>query len=302
MEAILSLFIFHDAYVVSFLVAAIMIITIILLTFNFKSPESVVMNEVNSSENIEGALRRVLGENSWVGAGQDSDDGASSAEAIKKIGKLESEVLSKDKEIADLHKQLTQGNTSGEGDGGDNSELMEKIDELEARLQEYEIIEDDIADLSLYKAENEKLKEQLENMSGAAPAPAQEEVPEEENLEAIENALEEAATPASAEDVVEVAPEEEPTPVATELDKEESDEEVGRDLVAEFEKVVNNKDAIVGDAEGSVSEGDGSVSVKGTPKKEAMDIAHPKLKDVAADSKEEAEIFIADLKALKKGS
>ncbi len=33
-----------------------------------------------------------------------------------------------------------------------------------------------------------------------------------------------------------------------------------------------------------------------------VQVIHPKLKDVKPDSKEEAEVFIADLKSLKKGS
>jgi hypothetical protein len=42
--------------------------------------------------------------------------------------------------------------------------LQNKIKELESKLAEYEIIEDDIADLSLYKQENTRLKQELENL------------------------------------------------------------------------------------------------------------------------------------------
>ncbi|MNK12079.1 hypothetical protein D3C87_301360 [compost metagenome] len=56
----------------------------------------------------------------------------------------------------------------------------EKIRDLEARLAEYEIISEDIADLSKYKDENESLKAQVDSLrssGGAAPATPAEEAP-----------------------------------------------------------------------------------------------------------------------------
>lgn len=56
--------------------------------------------------------------------------------------------------------------------------LKGKVEELQARLAEYEIIEDDIADLSMFKDENRKLKEEVESLkvqlasAPAAPPPA----------------------------------------------------------------------------------------------------------------------------------
>ena len=308
-ESILSLFIFQDVYVVSFLVAGIMVLILLLLMYNFKTPESVVLKEIQDSENIEGALRRVLGEKAWVTSSESG--GESSGDALKQIGGLEQEVLSKDKEIADLHKQLTQGG-SGEGGSGNDAELNSKIDELEARLLEYEIIEDDIADLSLYKAENEKLKTELASLRGGgapepapAPAPAPEPVAEEPASEPIPE-------PVAEEPVVEAAPEPEPVPFAE--DDDNDTEANGRDLVAEFEKVVNNKDAIFGDEESieidtsDDSQGDGDVLLKVAEEQsvvqeiEEAPIEHPSLENVKPDSKEEADVFISDLKSIKKGS
>ena len=326
METILSLFIFHDVYVVSLLVAAIMVTVIWLLMSNFKSPESVVMNEVNSGENIEGALRRVLGEKNWPTASEEDADSGESSGGVssEKLAQMEKEVLLKDKEIAELHKQITQG-VSGQEDVEDNSaELMSKIDELEARLLEYEIIEDDIADLSLYKAENEKLKSELESLQakGGAPveAPTEEPVVEEEPQE--EPVAEAAPAP---EPIVESEPEPEEEVVAkSDQTWEETEDygETGRDLVAEFEKVVNNKDAIVGDtvevessleeleadlepeapSAGDVTVSEGKVVEKSLEETGSVAVVNPKLKDIKPDSKEEAEVFINDLKAIKKGS
>lgn len=47
---------------------------------------------------------------------------------------------------------------------------IDKIQELQNRLKEYEILEDDIADLSLYKEENARLKAELQRLVGGAAA------------------------------------------------------------------------------------------------------------------------------------
>ena len=46
--------------------------------------------------------------------------------------------------------------TSCPGWGGSSAELLAKIKDLEGKLAEYEIIEDDIADLTFFKEENAK--------------------------------------------------------------------------------------------------------------------------------------------------
>lgn len=276
MESILSLFIFHDSYVVSFLVLGITAIVVALLLSKTKSPESVIHTEMESDGQIEGALRRVLSEKQWVGAWGGSTDSG-------KVNALEEEILTKDRTIADLNKKLTQG--IGGGAGGDDSELLARIAELEARLQEYEIIEDDIADLSLYRTENEKLKAELDRLKGMV---GQSSDPE----------------PEASVQVIDEAPAPEAAVVAPPANDHAVD---GADLVAEFEKVVNNQDEIVSSAgEVGATEVEGSgdsgkVVVAGAnPKIETKVTVHPKMKDIPPDSKEEAEVFIAELKSLKK--
>jgi hypothetical protein len=62
------------------------------------------------------------------------------------------------------------------GAGGDNADLMKQLEDLKARLSEYEIIEDDIADLTHFKEENARLTKENEELrikalqSGARPA------------------------------------------------------------------------------------------------------------------------------------
>jgi hypothetical protein len=69
--------------------------------------------------------------------------------------------------------QAASAQTSAEVDSASKNKLEEKIKELEARLAEYEIISEDIADLSFYKEENTKLQKELDafkNASTAQPA------------------------------------------------------------------------------------------------------------------------------------
>ncbi len=339
MESILSLFVFHDTYVVSFLVIGITIIVVMLLLFNNKGPSNIVRSEIEGSENIEGALRRVLGEKNW------SPDKASSAPGSEKVDELEKEVLEKDRKIAELNKQLTQSSGSGGDSGGgemsaaaaagvnDNSDLLAKISELEERLMEYEIIEDDIADLSLYKTENEKLKEELERLK--ALAGGEQSVVEGEKEQEVNEVAPEEPQEEDSQEVEQSEPEVESAEPEAEAQPEEDEEPPPKkvqpaDLVAEFEKVVNNqveldeegdsgsvqmRDSESGDSgvQGPKEEGAGTVTMKDTEtSKESSSMGnedlkneikiHPKLRNVDPDSKEEAEVFITELKSLKKGS
>lgn len=58
--------------------------------------------------------------------------------------------------------------------GGDSKETLDKIAKLEAKLAEYEVIEDDLANLKRYQQENKQLKAQLAatQNGGATPAVA----------------------------------------------------------------------------------------------------------------------------------
>ncbi len=300
MEWFLSLFILHDTLVVSLLVVGITIVVVMLLLFSQKTPESVVKSELGGSENVEGALRRVLGEQRWlqteaVGAGSPGLDS-------QKVDQLEMEVLEKDRTIAELNKQLTQAGTSGDYSGGEtDSDLLARLAELEARLEEYEIIEDDIADLSLYKTENQKLKDEIASLKNRLGGSTSEPIAESES---------EPSQPTAAE----------PTRIVPSDDGDAVD---GADLVAEFEKVVNSQSQIETDESSSrvtVKPDDlpGTVVMVDEPTgTETVEMAssenvsgethiveddlplHPKLKHINPDSKEEAEVFISELKNLK---
>ncbi len=73
----------------------------------------------------------------------------------------------KEKVIADLRVEIETLQKKDNGNVGDAEALKEKVAELSDKLAEYEIIEDDIANLSFYKSENIKLKNELEKLRGA---------------------------------------------------------------------------------------------------------------------------------------
>lgn len=124
---------------------------------------------------------------------------------------LKAELEKREKEISALKAQLTSAPKA------DVSQFTSKITELETKLAEYEILEDDIADLSLYKEENVRLKDELTKLKGgdaSTPAAAPAEAPKEENLVAeFEEAVkQEKAVPPPEVAPAPVAAAPEPTP------------------------------------------------------------------------------------------
>jgi hypothetical protein len=138
---------------------------------------SVERKKSKSGSRKEGPLQGA----SASGSGQQDAAGESFANS-EALSALKDELENKKLEIEALKGRV-------QGTNLDNTaELLAKIKILEQRLAEYAIIEDDIADLSIFKEENIRLKKELEGMkegkapeapaAEAAPAPAPEPVPE----------------------------------------------------------------------------------------------------------------------------
>jgi hypothetical protein len=93
--------------------------------------------------------------------------------ALAQVNHLQAELSQRTQELVQLKADLERN----KGENVDISEYLKKIKDLEGKLAEYEILEDDIADLSLYKEENFRLKAEVERLSqggamATAPAPA----------------------------------------------------------------------------------------------------------------------------------
>lgn len=188
---------------------------------------------------------------------------------IAEISSLRSQLSEKDNIISDLEKKLSEAKAAmGSGDQGEqiaklmgekdalNGEVKSLKDQLEKaktntgdpeaskkleevtkdrdglkeKLSEYEIIEEDLANLKKLQEENTKLKEEIEKLKGgapapvaAAPAPAAPEPPAEEEEEDLEAAMAAAIG----------------GPTDAELAKEdEGEQKSAEELLSEFEKML----------------------------------------------------------------
>ncbi|MBX9768758.1 MAG: hypothetical protein K2X47_15905, partial [Bdellovibrionales bacterium] len=89
------------------------------------------------------------------------------------VEKLKAQVSERDHKLAELEsafaKVLKQAAEKGSED--DLKSLQMQVKDLEAKLAEYEIIEDDIANLTTYKEENHRLKDELARISAGGAVP-----------------------------------------------------------------------------------------------------------------------------------
>lgn len=147
--------------------------------------------------------------------------GLGEPELLKKFSELERKMLEQTQamdsiagEKIRLEKELAEAKTKGgNGSGasaGDTAEFTKKISELEARLAEYSVIEDDLANLKRLQQENAQLKAALAGAGGAVAAGSAIPAP---TIETEPVATIEAASQAEPEPVLaaEVAPVAEPT-------------------------------------------------------------------------------------------
>lgn len=130
---------------------------------------------------IEGALKKALSDRVVAGAvatvsaetasvGEGASDAALQAALSDREAKIVALMADLDalKAHVDSHGAPVAGAGGGGVDAGELNALKARVGELQAKLAEYEIIEDDIADLSLFKDENKKLKDEVERLRAAA--------------------------------------------------------------------------------------------------------------------------------------
>ena len=233
---------------------------------------------------IEELLQKVLAQANNIGPNQTQDsvsDGENDVDqanvvSSEELDKLQSQLEEKQNEISALKKDLESQKDSGEP----SQEMLDKINELEARLAEYEIIEDDIADLSKYKDENLKLKEELEKLKAGgtsasepeAPTPEASEEPEPEPEQEPEESLEASPEP-------EVPSEPEP---------------ITDDLISEFEQAVNEQLQATANEESAGEELETSEEGMATEVGQEIEVEDPNARphnesDMSEDSQEESD-------------
>lgn len=253
-ENFLSFWTSYNTGIIEALIALVIILSLFLAYRSFlrKEEEQILAPSIDTKE-IEKTLQRILenqGNRSAQGSTEEEDlsieideelsasaavpkDSAEAQKLRTALAEKQLKVQTLEELVENLKAQLANAGAAGTEastaaapeapsaeDLAAKKALEDKVRDLEARLSEYEIISEDIADLTRYREENEKLKEQLANVGSTqdtTSAPSEKES-EEVGSVAVESASEEA--PASIDDMIDQALAEnaedisaEPTPV-----------------------------------------------------------------------------------------
>jgi hypothetical protein len=170
------------------------------------------------------------------------------------------EVTSLKTKVTELEAALAAAQAAAGSDDGDSkalAEITQERDQLKEKLQEYEIIEEDLANLKRLQQENEQLRKALEAGGGAMPESAPTEAPAE-----IEAEVEAEADPLPVEepaaendpdplpvDEPDPLPVDEPDPLPVDVEASNDESEMGipsnegeqksaEELLSEFEKML----------------------------------------------------------------
>lgn len=182
-ETMIPFVIKHNAVIIQALVALILLLVAVLATRNFlRSGDTAPVAGSANLEQLEGTLKKLLERAGQVPA---VPANAESAQLVAEIETLRSSLAEKQEQIEQMKlaprpEGSAPAPVSSEAPAAgvanlsseDKRALEDQIRDLQAKLAEYEIISEDIADLSFYKEENVKLQKQLEGLKGGAPVAA----------------------------------------------------------------------------------------------------------------------------------
>lgn len=175
----------HNTSIVSGLVLLIILFSMFLGFRSFLSAKNADRfqgaSETPSMAQLEETLKKLLERADQVPSAASAGAGVSAENTalLKEIEDLKNSLAEKQVQMEMIErKAATEPASSGPGLSNAEKEAMgSQIKDLQARLSEYEIISEDIADLSFFREENAKLQKELESLKKggapvAAPAPA----------------------------------------------------------------------------------------------------------------------------------
>ncbi|MBC7372225.1 MAG: hypothetical protein H7326_11705 [Bdellovibrionaceae bacterium] len=197
MEKFLVFWSLNNAVIIEILVALILISTIFLVYRAFFGPKGVDTFDTSTAgpslntAHIEKTLQKILDQQSSKAAspaGASSHAGSAPAELVRELTSMRTALEEKEKQIVVLQDKAAAAVKAAAAPGASPSaeaiaqaaqaaagmaekergDYEAKIRELEARLAEYEIISEDIADLSFFKEENQRLTKELEGLRNMA--------------------------------------------------------------------------------------------------------------------------------------
>ncbi|MGE4133008.1 MAG: hypothetical protein AB7F86_15310 [Bdellovibrionales bacterium] len=236
LESILSYFTHHVESIIQWLFLLILALSGYVISRGlFGKKETGTDNgpSVNLGPEVQGTLQKILEQTAkleGVSVSAPAGGGEASAASAGGGGASPADLEKLKKELAQREEELKAIKAAGGDAGGKASaDLTARLKELEAKLAEYEILEDDIADLSLYKEENIRLKQELDKLKKGGAAPAAEPDAAAEPASAEESVAEAAPAAEAAPESVPEAAEPAPAPDPSE------------DIVAEFAQAVSQE-------------------------------------------------------------
>ncbi len=200
LEEFLQFIILYNAQVIEGLVGLIVVLVILVAYRTFVVAKDAELHPgpvgIPNLGDLETALQKILEKANGLpsAASVESSEGGSSdvAPLLHEIEGLKRKLEDKQSEMDEMKMAAPASALAVVSDGAglnsdDRSKLDLQIKELQAKLSEYEIISEDIADLSFYKEENVRLQKEVtaltesnaESKAEAAPAPSSAAAPAE---------------------------------------------------------------------------------------------------------------------------
>lgn len=170
LEQLLNYVTHRSESIIQWMFFAILLLSGYLIARGLFAKKSESSSSAGPSPEMEAALQKILDQTAKLESlSIEKMAPADRASVDAEVQALKVAVQQREAELATLK-------SGGGGGGGGDGEVGARIKELEAKLAEYEILEDDIADLSLYKEENARLRTEVEKIKGGGggTAPAAE--------------------------------------------------------------------------------------------------------------------------------
>lgn len=181
-DAILTFIVSYSVYIIQVVALCLLgLVGFVVYREIVKSPEETGHGASYGGQlgELEETLKKVLEQTKGqsfsipVGEGGAVDQAALEAARLEAQQAVQREIESLKQQISEKDQQMKDLASQTESSSGPDPELMNQIQDLEARLAEYEIIEDDIADLSIYKEENARLKEEIASLKSGGATPSE---------------------------------------------------------------------------------------------------------------------------------
>lgn len=220
-EKFLHFVISHNATIIEVLIGLTLLAVLFLSIRMFlyaKEPTSATGGSLDMSQ-LEGTLKQILERAGQIPAPVSGGSAAGSEDNQKllvEISNLKTELEARQNQIETLKSAPAASGAPAAGlSEEEKSKLEAQIQELQAKLSEYEIISEDIADLSFYKEQNVKLQKELESLKagGAVAAPAGATAVAAAPVEPAPSPAAPPAPPAAEPEIVGKSKVEEPVPV-----------------------------------------------------------------------------------------